>query len=124
MTRDDRGSAIVEFALVMPMLLMVAMAVVQLLLTAHVRAVLISAAAEGARAAALAGADPHAGEERVRGLVDGTLAGSVIVDVHARRAVVSGLAVEVVQVRARLPLAGLVAPVTMTVEGHALSESL
>ena len=60
--RKDSGSAIVDFVLVAPLLIAVALAILQVILVMHVRTVLTSAAAEGARAAALAGADPRAGE--------------------------------------------------------------
>lgn len=118
----DRGSAVVEFVLVAPLLLALAVAVLQVVLTVHVRAVLTSAAAEGARAAALAGADPAAGVARARQLLNGTLAGSVVVDVRAQDAVVAGLPLQVVEVDARVPLVGLLAPVTMSVQGRALQE--
>ena len=48
--REDRGSAVVEFALVTPLLLLVALAVLQVTLALHVRSTLTAAAAEGARA--------------------------------------------------------------------------
>ena len=52
--KGDRGSAVVEFALVTPLLLLVALAVLQITLALHVRSTLTAAAAEGARAGALA----------------------------------------------------------------------
>lgn len=120
--RGDRGSAVVELVLVLPLLLAVGVGVVQVVLTLHVRSVLTAAAAEGARAAALAGADPAAAVARVDDLLAGSLAGSVVRDVTARASADAGLAVMVVRVEAHLPLAGLLAPADLVVEGRALRE--
>ncbi|MBK9740805.1 MAG: pilus assembly protein [Actinobacteria bacterium] len=120
--RGDRGSAVVEFALVAPLLVLVALAVLQVALAMHVRATLTSAAAEGARAAALAGSDPAAGVRRARALLGRNIAGSVVDDVTARRAVVDGMPVIAVRISATLPLVGLLGPQTVLVEGHALQE--
>jgi hypothetical protein len=120
--RSERGSAVVEVVLVMPLLLALAVGVVQVVLTLHVRSVLTAAAAEGARAAALAGADPAAAVSRVDALLAGSLAGSVVRDVTARPSAEAGLPVMVVRVEARLPLAGLLAPTELVVEGRALRE--
>ena len=119
---DETGSAVVEFALVTPPLLMLALGVIQLVLALHVRATLTSAAAEGARAAALAGADPLAGVARTRALLEQSVAGAAVDEVSARRTVVDGLPVMAVRIEARLPLAGLLGPAILSVEGHALRE--
>ncbi len=118
----ERGSAIAEFALVAPLVVILVVAVMQLALAAHVRATLITAAAEGARSAALAGGDPADGVRRTRGLVGDNLAGDVVESVDARRGEVDGLAVLTVRVTARVPLVGLLGPTGMVVEGHALAE--
>ena len=120
--QGSSGSATVEFALVAPLLLAVALAVVQLALTLHVRTTVTSAAAEGARAAALAGADLSAGERRVRSLLAHSIAGDVIDDITVRRDLRGGLVVVSVGVDARLPLIGLLGPTVMHVDGHALAE--
>lgn len=120
--RSDRGSAAVEFVLVAPLVMLLLAALLQLALAMHVRATLVSAAAEGARAAALAGADPQAGVLRARGLVEQTLASSVIRDVSARAGTAGALEVMVVRIDARLPLIGLLGPQALTVEGRALRE--
>jgi Flp pilus assembly protein TadG len=122
MDRSDRGSAVVDFVLVAPLLLLLGLAVVQFALVLHVRATLTSAAAEGARAASLAGADPLAGVRRARALVADNVAGSVVRRVTAGSVTVSGLPVMAVRIEAVLPLLGLLGPTTMTVEGHALQE--
>lgn len=116
----ERGSAVVDFVLVTPLLVLVALGVVQVALVLHVRATLTAAAAEGARAASLAGADPAAGEARTRQLLAGTIAGVRDITVAART--VDGLPVMVVRVAAELPLVGLLAPDLLVVEGRALRE--
>ena len=57
MTAGDRGQALVEFALVVPILLVLALAVVQLSELSVARLALTHAAAEGARAGALTNDD-------------------------------------------------------------------
>jgi Flp pilus assembly protein TadG len=120
--RSDRGSAVVEFVLVVPLLLALAVGVLQVVLTLHVRSVATAAAAEGARAAALAGADPATAVARVEALLDGSLTGTVVREVSARPTTEGGLALMVVRVDARIPLAGLLVPADLVVEGRALRE--
>ena len=55
--RRDRGSATVEFALVLPILLVVSLAVVQVGLLVRDQLVLVAAARSGAREAAVTGDD-------------------------------------------------------------------
>jgi len=119
--RSDRGSAVTDFALVMPLLLLVAMAVVQLVLTMHVRSTMIAAAAEGARAAALAGAQPRAGEVRTREVLTEAL-GNQTAQIQASHIRIAGAPAIRVQVTGNLPLFGLVGPQVLTVEGHAFVE--
>jgi len=120
--RGERGSAVVEFALVAPLVLALGLAVLQAALALHVRTTLISAASEGARAAALAGADPTAGVRRARALLEQNIAGSVVRDVTATRTVLDGLPVIEVRIDGELPLVGLLGPSVLTVTGHALRE--
>ena len=112
----------VEFALVVPILLAVALAVLQLALALHIRSTLTSAAAEGARAAALAGADLGAGERRVRDLVSTTIGAGLVDDVTVWREWREGMLVVAVGIDATLPLLGLLGPTAMHVDGHALQE--
>jgi len=121
-SRADEGNAVVEFVLVAPLILLLACAVLQVALALHVRATLTSAAAEGARAAALAGADPGAGVRRARALLDQNIAASVVRRITAQRSTVSGLPVIAVRIEATLPLVGLLGPTALTVTGHALQE--
>jgi len=118
----DRGSAVVEFALVAPLLTVLALAVVQVSLALHVRSTLTSAAVEGARAASLAGSDPGAGVRRARILLADNVAGSVVRDVVAGPGVVDGLEVMEVRIEADLPLVGLLGPSLLSISGHALKE--
>lgn len=120
--RSDRGSAVVEFVLVSPLVLLLLLGIVQLGLAMHVRSTLTSAAAEGARVAALAGADPLAGIARTQSLVEETLADSVVRDITAQEASLGEIDVMVVRVDATLPLVGLLGPTALSVEGRALKE--
>lgn len=120
--REDRGSAVVEFALVTPLLLLVALAVLQVTLALHVRATLTAAAAEGARAGALAGSGLRVAEARTRDVLASALGGDAAQDVRAARTRVDGVDVVRVQVTARLPLLGTLGPTALTVEGHAMAE--
>lgn len=118
----DEGNATVEFALVAPLLIAVALAVLQIALALHLRATITAAAAEGARAAALSGADLGAGERRTRDLLMGNIASDVVEGIEVRREMHDGALVVVVEVDARLPLIGLLGPSIMQVAGHALAE--
>lgn len=118
----DRGSAIVEFALVAPLIVGVALVVLQLSLTLHVRSVLTAAAAEGARMASLVGSQLVTGERRTRQLLDGNLAGSVVTHVRVSRVMEDGLLMTSVRIEARLPLIGLLGPESLQITAHALQE--
>lgn len=120
--RGERGSAVAGVSLVMPLLLAVALAVLQLLLTVHVRTTLTAAAAEGARAQARAGAPAGTGEARALALADRSLAAGLVESVTTRRERAEGLSVTAVEIIASLPLLGLLAPMRMSVVGHALTE--
>src|SRR5262245_27245939 len=69
MLRDDRGSAVVEFALVSVILTLLTLAVLQLALALHVRNTVLDAAAEGARFGALADNGPREGVRRTDELI-------------------------------------------------------
>lgn len=120
--RDDRGSAVVEFALVVPLVLVVAIGVLQVALALHVRSTLTAAAAEGARAGALAYSNPGVAERRTRSILDGALGGDTVEGVEVSRTRIDGTPVVRVAITARLPLIGLLGPTAMTVEGHAMEE--
>ena len=118
---SDRGAAPVEFALVAPLILLVALAVLQLTLALHVRSVAIGAASEGARLAAISNAE--AGRERTTRLLRGSIAAPAIRDTTVRLDRSGPLAVTAVDVTMDLPLIGLLGPVEMTVTGRAVVES-
>ena len=112
----------VEFVLVAPMVLVVALAVIQVTVVLHLRSTLTAAAAEGARAAALAGADPRAGERRAREVAAQTLAPEALKGVRVRRTVEDGLDVVVVTLRAAPSVVSLLGDVDVTVDARALVE--
>lgn len=120
--KEDRGSAVVEFALVTPLLLLVALAVLQVTLALHVRSTLTAAAAEGARSGALADSGLGVAEARTRQVLDDALGGGAAEQVEASRARVDGVEVVRVRVTARLPLLGTLGPTALSVEGHAIRE--
>ena len=120
--QEDRGSAVVEFALVTPLLLLVALAVLQVTLALHVRATLTAAAAEGARAGALAGSGLAVAESRTREVLGDALGGDAAQAVDASRTTLDGVQVVRVRITARLPLIGTLGPTALTVEGHAIGE--
>lgn len=118
----DRGSAVVEFALITPVILAVVLAVLQVILAMHVRATMTSAAAEGARAGALSGSSVAAAQARTREVLNEAIGGDRVEEIVAERSRVDGLPVMRVQITAKLPLIGLLGPTSMTVEGHAVEE--
>lgn len=122
LVNDDRGSAVVEFVLVTPLVLLVALGVLQVALFLHVRTTLTAAAAEGARVAALHGSSLAAGERRVQAVLDGSMSAGTVNSVRARRSVVDGLQIAAVTVEARMPLLGLLGPSGLRVTGHAVVE--
>jgi len=119
---DDRGNSTVEFALVAPMLVGIVLVVLQVALALHVRSTLTAAAGEGARIAAMVGADSALGEQRAREVLEGNFAASVITQVHIRQIHESGLVLSQVTIKARLPLFGLLGPAVLEVHGRAIQE--
>ena len=119
---SDRGSAVVDFVLVGPLLIVVALSVMQVTLALHVRTTLTAAAAEGARAAAMAGSSVQIGEQRSREVLAGNLAESTIESVEVGTLLDSGIGYTEVTIRARLPLIGLLGPSMMSVRGRAIQE--
>lgn len=120
--RRDEGSAVVEFVVVVPLLVLLLLAVVQVGLALHVRSTLVSAAAEGARVAAVAGGDSGVAVRRTREALDSSVADGVVESVTARRRTVGGVASIELEIHARLPLVGLLGPTALVVQGHAVAE--
>lgn len=120
--RADRGSAVVEFALVVPLVLFVALGVLQVTLALHVRSTLTAAAAEGARAGALAHSGSAMAEKRTREVLRDALGVGAVDSVRADVTRIDGVPVVRVAITAPIPLIGLSGPTSMTVEGHAIAE--
>ena len=106
-----------------PLLVLVALAVLQVGLAVYVRSTIASAAAEGARVSAVSGGDTAVGVRRTRSALEESLAGGVVESVVARTTTAAGVPVVDVEVRARLPLVGLLGPAVLVVHGHALTEA-
>ena len=119
--RSDEGTAPVEFALVTPLLLLVALSVLQLTLLLHVRSVAIGAASEGARMAAVS--DFASGRARTMNMLEASIAGTAIRDAVVRVDRSGPVAMTAVDVTLDMPLVGLLSPVAMTVTGRAVIES-
>jgi Flp pilus assembly protein TadG len=120
---DDRGSAVVDFALVGGLLTLLFAAVLQLGIDLYVHNMLVSCAAEGARYAARADRQPGDAVPEAKALIAQTLGASFADDVTASTATVDGVEAVVVEVRAPLPLFGLFGPArSMRVTGHAFAE--
>ena len=118
----ESGSAVVEFVLVAPLIMLCFAAVAQVVLFAHVKATLVSAAAEGARAGANAGASTTQAVRRTQAALNSSAVASTVGQVSAVRQTKSGNQVVEVRIRARVPLFGLLGPESMEVVGHALRE--
>ncbi len=121
--RDDRGSAVVDFVLVMVILVPLFLGILQVALVLHVRNTLTAAAAEGARYGATAGHTPENGATRTRSQVTGTLSGRFADRVSAAHTVLDGAPAVVIHVEADVPPLGLWGPrVHLEVDGHAIAE--
>ena len=123
-TARDRGSAPVEFVLVAPLVLFIFAAVAQVCLAMYVRSTLISCAAEGARAAAMADGSQTQGISRTYSALETSLISGVVEDIEVMQETEEGMPVMAVAIQAKLPLIGLLGPTSMTVVGHSLREDL
>lgn len=122
-TRGERGSAVVDFVLVLVVLVPVFVGVLQVALVMHVRNTLSSAASEGARYAATLGRSPADGAARTRSQIDGAISGRFADRVSARPATVEGVPGVEVVVHATVPALGIGGPgVALTVTAHAVEE--
>lgn len=119
----ERGAAVVDFVLVLMVLLPLVLGILQLALVLHVRNTLASAAAEGARHAAVAGSTAPAGQAKVEELLDGALSEDFVRAVSIRPALVGGAPGFEAVVEADVSVLGLGGPgVHIRVEGHAIAE--
>jgi len=119
---SERGNASAEFALVAPLLMLVALAVLQFMLAIHVRTVVTSAAIEGARVAALVDGDLNRAESRTRSILENNIAGAAVQSISASRITAGGNEMFAVVVETELPLIGFYGPTSMKLTGHALAE--
>ena len=123
-TRNEKGAAVVDFALVMPVLLVVFLLVFQLGLALHVRNTLLACATEGARAGARMEATPEDGVARTAELISGALSPNYASDFTATTTSVGGVAVVEVTVRAPIPVIGLLGPDrALEIHARAFAES-
>lgn len=121
--RSERGSAVVDFVLVLLLLLPMVTGILQLALVLHVRNTLASAASEGARYAAVAGSSPALGEAKIREQVGTAISGDFARDVVVRPAAVGGAPGYEAVIVADVPVLGLGGPaVRIRVTGHAVAE--
>ncbi|QIX25972.1 pilus assembly protein [Nocardioides sp. JQ2195] len=121
--RDEHGSAVVDFVLVLAILVPLVLGILQVALVLHVRNTLTAAASDGARQAATADRDPGDGAAYTRDQIRGVLAGKFARGVSARETTVDGAVMVEVTVRAEVPPLGLWGPsVELVVHGHAVEE--
>lgn len=119
--RDD-GNALVEFVLVSALVIALAMGVIQLALTLHVRNMMVSAASEGARLAATNDRGPQDGVDRAEWLLSESLGGIETRVTAADTTIDTAPAVQVT-VSAPVPILGLWGAGTMTVSARAFEEA-
>ncbi len=119
---SEDGNASVEFALVAPLLMLVALAVLQLMLAIHVRSVVTSAAIEGARVAALADGDLARAESRTRSILESNIAGAAVHSITASQVTEGENEMFAMVFETELPLIGFYGPTSMKLTGHALAE--
>jgi len=123
--RTARGSAVVDFVLVMLVLVPLFLGIVQVALVLHVRNTLVAAATEGASYAATADRPLSAGVARTRERISEAIAARFATDVSARPETVLGMPGVRVDVTADVPPLGLWGPaVHLSVSGHALDEAV
>ncbi|WP_235737763.1 TadE/TadG family type IV pilus assembly protein [Nocardioides alcanivorans] len=97
--------------------------IVHLALVLHVRNTLVAAASEAARHAAVADAEPGAGQRYARDHVTGALSGRFAHDITQRTTSLRGAPAVEITIRAEVPPLGLWGPgVELTVSGHAIRE--
>ena len=121
--RSERGSAPIQFVVGLPILVLISLAVIQMVLVLHIRATLTSAAAEGARAAALSGSSPARGVQRIRSALSGDIALSAVDRITIRSRTLSGARVMEATISAHVPIVGLIGAAGVLIYGHALEET-
>lgn len=125
MSARERGSAVVDFVLVLVVLVPLFLGIFQVALVLHVRNTLTAAASEGARYAATVDRSPADGAARTRSQIRSALAGRFARQVSARTTTVDGAPAVEVQVVAEVPPLGLWGPaVELHLSGHAVEETV
>lgn len=123
MRHSDRGSAVVDFVLVLLVITPLFLGILQVALVLMVRNTLASAASEGARYAATLDRGPADGAARTRQQIDRAISGRFARDIEAETVLVDGAPGVRVTVRATVPALGLGGPaVSLDVTGHAVEE--
>lgn len=117
----DEGSAIVEFVLVSILVVALALGVIQLALTLHVRNMMVSAASEGARLAATHDRGLQDGVDRTNWLLGESL-GGMSPEVTAEDITIDGAPAVHVAVTAPVPLVGLWGAGSLEVSARAFKE--
>lgn len=121
--RAERGSAVVDFVLVLVVLVPLFLGIIQVALVLHVRNTLTSAASEGARYAATIDRPLDAGVAKTREQISGAIAERFASDVTVAAVDVHGAPGVRVDVIAEVPALGLWGPaVRLSVSGHAIEE--
>ncbi|MBM6546890.1 pilus assembly protein [Janibacter sp. YIM B02568] len=109
--REEKGAAVVDFALTSGLLALLFAAVLQLGAALHIRNTLVSCASEGARHAARVGSSPEQGVARTEDLIRRAVSDGYADDVSASvEQTPDGVEVVVVRVRAPLPVLGPLGP--------------
>lgn len=123
--RSQRGSAVVDFALVSVVLVPLFFGVLQLALVWHVKTTLTSAASEGARYGAAYNRTAADGQQRTANVIDDVFGSDFGDEVSAVDVAINGQSAVEVAVRADVPVLVFWGP-TITVEarGHAIKEVL
>jgi Flp pilus assembly protein TadG len=124
MSRNERGSAVVDFVMVSMLVVPLFLGILQVGLFLYVRNTVTAAASEGAHYAAVLNREPADGEARTRELVDGVVRNELIDSVTAEASDVDGQPGVEVVVEAHMPPLGLWGPgIKFHVEGHAIKET-
>ncbi|WP_246210241.1 TadE/TadG family type IV pilus assembly protein [Nocardioides piscis] len=120
---SERGSAVVDFVMILVVLLPMFAALLQLSLVLHVRNTLSSAAAEGARRAAVMGASPADGHAKASEQIAGTLNERFARDIVVREVAIAGAPAYEVVIHAEVPALGLGGPaIALSASGNAIIE--
>jgi Flp pilus assembly protein TadG len=124
MSRNERGSAVVDFVMVSMLVVPLFLGILQVGLFLYVRNTVTAAASEGAHYAAVLNREPADGEARTKELVDGVVRNELIDSITGEATDVDGQPGVEVVVEAHMPPLGLWGPgIKFHVEGHAIKET-